>query len=807
MGSNGGERRWAERGGGRSHGRRPLPRVPSSRLLVCALAVFAALLTSASRTGAAATWSIVGSQQPFSLHGISCTTPLACAAVGNTGQYPFTTGAAASDALTWSNVSSPNPSTTYNFLQGVSCVSTNMCTAVGYYNAPQNGSGYWQTLVESWNGSAWSVVPSPNTSASQDNYLFGVSCVSAFSCVAVGYYENRVTAFDGTLAESWDGSHWTIVPTSAPSAQPGWLDGVSCSSVSACIAVGRTYDGVNYQTLVLSWDGTAWSVVASPNQVSADNYLEAVSCVNANTCTAVGYSAPGGTGSLGTLIESVSGSAWSIVPSPNGPDGAGQLFAVSCVAASACTAAGRGFGVQFVGLVEVWNGATWSAASVPTPPSQAGGVEFWGVSCVSANVCTAVGDNFCQDAKGCPTTVSSIVATSAASPGPGTSLSIALSSCCNNTFIQGQVGATYNAVVTNIGAYPTSGPVTVTEMAPPGLTLTAMSGAGWSCAPTACSRSDTLAADSSYPPITVTVNVGANAPTGPNAVTDRVTVIGGGDPNGPHTALASDTVSGVAGPAPTPSLTIAKSHSGNFSQGQTGAPYTITVANTAGAGPTSGVVTVTDNAPPGVTVASMSGSGWTCSVMSCTRSDPLAGGAGYAPITVTANVAANAPVGANALTNRASVSGGGDPSGPHTAADPTTITGAPSPATPAALSIAKSHSGSFTQGQSGSYTVTVANAAGSGATSGVVTVTDNAPPGLAVASMSGSGWSCSVMSCTRSDALAGGASYPPITVTVNVAANASWGTNAVTNHASVTGGGDPSAPHTAADPTTIEPSP
>jgi hypothetical protein len=70
----------------------------------------------------------------------------------------------------------------------------------------------------------------------------------------------------------------------------------------------------------------------------------------------------------------------------------------------------------------------------------------------------------------------------------------------------------------------------------------------------------------------------------------------------------------------------------------------------------------------------MSGTGWDCAVVAaCSRSDALLGGAGYPAITVTAAVAANAPIGTNTLTNRASVTGGGDPGGPHTAADPTTI--------------------------------------------------------------------------------------------------------------------------------------
>ena len=79
----------------------------------------------------------------------------------------------------------------------------------------------------------------------------------------------------------------------------------------------------------------------------------------------------------------------------------------------------------------------------------------------------------------------------------------------------------------------------------------------------------------------------------------------------------------------TPSISISKSHSGNFKQGQHGAIYTLTVSNSAGAAATSGAVKVTDTLPSGLTLDGMSGSGWTCSTNSCSRGDALAPGSSY----------------------------------------------------------------------------------------------------------------------------------------------------------------------------------
>jgi len=120
---------------------------------------------------------------------------------------------------------------------------------------------------------------------------------------------------------------------------------------------------------------------------------------------------------------------------------------------------------------------------------------------------------------------------------------------------------------------------------------------------------------------------------------------------------------------------------------------------------------------------------------------------------------------------------------------------------PAVLAITKSHTGNFSQGQQNAqYTIVVTNN-GSGPTVDPVTVTDTVPSGETLVSMTGSGWTCSGNTCTESSALGAGLSYGAITVTVNVAANA---TSPQVNTASVftaTGGGAASA--TASDSTII----
>ena len=225
-------------------------------------------------------------------------------------------------------------------------------------------------------------------------------------------------------------------------------------------------------------------------------------------------------------------------------------------------------------------------------------------------------------------------------------------------------------------------------------------------------------------------------------------------------------------------LSVQGTHSGSFAAGESGATYVVTASNSALAGATSGTVTVTETLPLGLTLVGMAGTGWNCGSGSCSRSDSLAPGGAYPPITVTVNVASTTP---SQLSNSVLVSGGGSLS--SAAVDVTAVS---SYAPQAALSVAISYTGTFSQGETGAtYIVTVSNAAGVGPSSGTVSVTETMPAGLSLVSMAGSGWTCGGNTCTRSDPLAPGASYPAITVTVNVAGNAPA---SLTNQATVQGG-------------------
>ena len=124
-------------------------------------------------------------------------------------------------------------------------------------------------------------------------------------------------------------------------------------------------------------------------------------------------------------------------------------------------------------------------------------------------------------------------------------------------------------------------------------------------------------------------------------------------------------------------------------------------------------------------------------------------------------------------------------------------------AQPPDLTVASAHTGSFAQGSAGAtYTLTVSNAGGS-PTAGTVEVTETVPAGLIATGIAGTGWTCTQPAgpCNRADALAGGASYPPVTLTVNVATTAP---PTVVNAVTVAGGGETNTSNdSAADPTAV----
>lgn len=212
----------------------------------------------------------------------------------------------------------------------------------------------------------WISQPLPTVN---DARLVAVSCSSGTACMAVGNYPSPLIDGPLPLAERWDGGSWTLEsPVTPPGASSAELTGVSCVSGTDCVAVGMS----NYQfpvaggmltgegPLAEHWDGVAWRVMPTPkpSAVGATRYTRPTA----------------------------------------------QLLGVSCASRTACTAVGyyikysrrEPYSFSDLPLAERWDGTRWTIQPTPTPEPVARGPQAVGgilnaVSCPSVAACMAGG--------------------------------------------------------------------------------------------------------------------------------------------------------------------------------------------------------------------------------------------------------------------------------------------------------------------------------------------------------------------------------------------------------------------------------
>ena len=259
-------------------------------------------------------------------------------------------GTASASPPHWTVVHSPNRGST-DVLYGVSCPGPTWCVAVGNYEVGNSV----QSLVESWDGTTWSVSPTPDTGL-YGNQLQAVSCVSPTDCVAVGRVGNGTT-----FILMWDGDAWSVAPTS--SGTEGSLLGVSCTSSTNCVAVGSD-NGAFIET----WDGNTWTVTDNNGSSLYGGALSSVSCVSSISCLAVGWDINPSTEAYSPLVETWDGSDWLVVSTA--ALNASRFYGVDCTSTTNCLVVGEG------STLETWNGTTWTSEG-----SNDGFVNFYSIAC------------------------------------------------------------------------------------------------------------------------------------------------------------------------------------------------------------------------------------------------------------------------------------------------------------------------------------------------------------------------------------------------------------------------------------------
>ncbi len=315
------------------------------------------------------------------LNAVSCATPQTCVAVGTfQTSKAFESFGETWNGGSWTSVSMPKPKVTN--LAAVSCTAATSCIAVG--DIVTNGIPL--TLAEHWNGLTWARQHTPNPAKAARSFLSSVSCTSRSACTAVGFSADHA-GHQSTLAEWWNGRIWRAEHVPVPAKEPDIeLEDVSCGSATACAAVGSFSGGLFTDV----WNGKSWGLkpVATPRG-GKDEFLSSVSCTSASACTAVGDYVH--LTHLVPLAERWNGKNWKPqrVATPRGASLSG-LSSVSCASATACTAAGFARHSAIDAVAESWNGRKWTAESIQPPPGSLS-TQLGSLSCDSAAACMAVG--------------------------------------------------------------------------------------------------------------------------------------------------------------------------------------------------------------------------------------------------------------------------------------------------------------------------------------------------------------------------------------------------------------------------------
>jgi hypothetical protein len=287
--------------------------------------------------------------------------------------------AALAQPAPWAVVASPNASPGNNQLAAVASISASDVWAVG---SADNAAGNAQPLAEHWDGTAWSIVPTP---AVVTGTLFGVAAISSTDVWAGGGF---LLSRRGNTAqfEHWNGRKWSVAKS--PAVAAATIFGMAAVSSADVWAVESVISGGIAQTFIEHWNGKTWAVVPSPDASGQNNHLDGVTAISASDVWAVG-DFQNASGVFQTLTEHWDGTAWSIVASPSGAGPEAGLLGVAAVSTSNVWAVGD---TGSNTLIEHWNGTSWAVVPSPTPA----GTLFnplAGAAVVSANDIWAVGQS------------------------------------------------------------------------------------------------------------------------------------------------------------------------------------------------------------------------------------------------------------------------------------------------------------------------------------------------------------------------------------------------------------------------------
>jgi hypothetical protein len=345
--------------------------------LLAAAVVPAALLGAGVSSAAAAACGSLNRQNGAlasgdELSGVSYVSPSESWAVGNIGvaQKPNQTLTEQFNGSTWSVVPSPNVGTGNNALNGVSMI-PGAGWAVGFAQV----GGTYQPLALGWDGTQWST--SPAGTFPSDALFTGVDTLADGSAWAAGF-QRTAAGTRQTLIEQESGGTWTPVasPDDGTATTDNSLMAIAGTQATGLWAVGWRESPTGLQPLILRYDTTqpspTWVSVTGAGGVPApgtiDTVLTGVDVLSASDVWAVGYYFDGGVNQ--PLALHWDGSTWSNSPVP----GAGMLRKVRALAPDNVWAAGTFYNANasvpsYQSLVEHFDGTAWTPVASANAPA------------------------------------------------------------------------------------------------------------------------------------------------------------------------------------------------------------------------------------------------------------------------------------------------------------------------------------------------------------------------------------------------------------------------------------------------------
>jgi hypothetical protein len=254
----------------------------------------------------------VGVQENVLL-GVSMPTPGRAWAVGYfvNGEFQQQTLIQHFDGTTWSVVPSPSPGAEQNILFGVAAVSDSDVWAVG---GEEDSNGLWHTLTEHWDGSSWSVVKAVDA-GSTGNHFYAVKAVASNNVYAVG--QRADAAFPNlALIEHWNGSGWSVVSSPADSETALPL-GVTATASSLTVVGQHETDTAPYTTYVAAGASGGLSIQSTPNAGSGENDLFGAATAADGSTWTVGWDINTTTGNHDPLVLQGTKGIWSLIASPS----------------------------------------------------------------------------------------------------------------------------------------------------------------------------------------------------------------------------------------------------------------------------------------------------------------------------------------------------------------------------------------------------------------------------------------------------------------------------------------------------------